>query len=72
MGSYLILWLTDLEAQIGGYSSEPPTTPNLYSHISSSLDIKDILRNIRDHRKFEAALREFRPEIVFHLAAQPL
>jgi CDP-glucose 4,6-dehydratase len=69
-GSWLALWLKQLGAEVAGYALTPPTSP---SH-SELLDLKitSIIGNILDKDKLLAAFIDFEPEIVFHLAAQPL
>lgn len=72
-GSWLCLWLHSLGADVHGYALPPPTTPALF-------DLADVARvlasstcaDIRDQDAVVAALRQVRPEVVFHLAAQPL
>ncbi|NVN89017.1 MAG: CDP-glucose 4,6-dehydratase [Desulfuromonadales bacterium] len=71
-GSWLCLWLSRLGAQVTGYALDPPTSPSLFE-LSR---IKDLLcshiADIRNAENLSAILREAQPEIVFHLAAQPL
>lgn len=69
-GSWLALWLKELGARVVGYSLEPPTKPNHFELLK--LDITSILGDIRDAKKLEEVFRTHSPEIVFHLAAQPL
>ena len=72
MGGWLCLWLTRLGATVAGYSLSPPTRPNLFEAISIADDMCSMIANVRDGERLSAALREFAPEIVLHLAAQPL
>jgi len=69
-GSWLSLWLHELGARIIGYALDPPTQPNHFDLLN--LDIVSIIADIRDKAKIENVVRKYRPEIVFHLAAQPL
>lgn len=71
-GSWLALWLCKIGAQVTGYAL-PPGKTGLYrlARIGGGLDT-DIAGDIRDFPKLLAAVRTARPEIVFHLAAQPL
>jgi CDP-glucose 4,6-dehydratase len=69
-GSWLAYWLKQMSANVVGYSLEAPTTPN---HIGLlDLDIVSIIGDIRDQQKLHEVFAEHKPEIVFHLAAQPL
>jgi CDP-glucose 4,6-dehydratase len=69
-GSWLAYWLTKMGAKVVGYSLEAPTTPN---HISLlNLDIVSVIGDIRDLEKLNQTFEMYKPEIVFHLAAQPL
>lgn len=71
-GSWACMWLQSIGAQVGGYSLPPDTSPSLYleSGIQSEMDSE--YGDIRDHAKLEAFFRRFEPELVLHLAAQPL
>jgi CDP-glucose 4,6-dehydratase len=71
-GSWLSLWLAGLGARIRGYALDPETEPNLFSCGSVARDIEDVRGDIRDAARLESALTSFAPEVVFHLAAQPL
>ena len=72
-GSWLSLWLQSLGAKVYGYALTPPTTPNLFTvaNISKSLSASTIA-DIRDAASLEKAMKQAQPDIVFHLAAQPL
>lgn len=71
-GSWLALWLSTLGAQIRGYALDPCTEPNLFHLASVGKVVEDIRGDVRDYAKLEASMTEFGPEVVFHLAAQPL
>ena len=71
-GGWLALWLRQLGASVCGYSLDPPTTPNLFTELRLAELVEDIRADIADGPKLTRALGEFSPEIVFHLAAQPL
>jgi CDP-glucose 4,6-dehydratase len=77
-GSWLTTWLLDLGAQVTGYALDPPTEPSLFAAIGldqrSAGDgrLVDLRADIRDGERLRAALVEAAPEVVFHLAAQPL
>ena len=69
-GSWLCLWLTQMGAHVIGYSLEAPTNPN---HIELlDLDMVSIIGDIRDLKKLNQTFEQYKPDIVFHLAAQPL
>lgn len=72
-GSWLSLWLTSLGAKVCGYSLAPNTNPSLFSALNIGEKIyKSIIGNLLDPKLLENKIREFQPDIVFHLAAQPL
>ncbi|KFN39357.1 MAG: CDP-glucose 4,6-dehydratase [Sulfuricurvum sp. MLSB] len=69
-GSWLALWLHQMGANVIGYSLPAPTEPN---HIRLlNLDITSVIGDIRDLDKLDQTFAAYRPDIVFHLAAQPL
>ena len=67
-GAWLMLWLEHLNAQTLGYSLEPNTNPALHTLLHG----KGIYGNILDNDYLEQTLLDFQPDIIFHLAAQPL
>lgn len=71
-GSWLALWLSRLGAKVRGYSLDPSTEPNMFQLADVGKVLEDVRGDIRDCVKLEAAVSDFAPEIVFHLAAQPL
>ncbi len=71
-GSWLSLWLHELGAQVIGYSLPPPTTPSNFELCHLSDHIVDIRGDVRDLAHLEQTIRQYRPQVVFHLAAQPL
>ncbi len=71
-GSWMALWLRQLGAEVTGYALEPPTNPSLYELARVGEGLRSIIRDVRDDAGVEAAVREARPEIVFHMAAQSL
>lgn len=72
MGSWLCLWLDRLGAEIAGYALPPPTQQNLYSTLGLDNRLYSVTADIRDLERLGKEMRDFAPEIVFHLAAQPL
>lgn len=72
-GSWLSLWLTRLGAKVCGYSLLPNTSPSMFDELCISKQIeKSVTGNILDVQKLESEMKNFQPDIVFHLAAQPL
>ncbi len=71
-GSWLSLWLQQAGAEVCGYSLEAPTTPNLFQVASVARGMQSVMGDICDLAKLQKTMQRFRPEIVFHLAAQPL
>ncbi|MFZ2654183.1 MAG: CDP-glucose 4,6-dehydratase [Victivallales bacterium] len=69
-GSWLAFWLNRLGAEVYGYSLKPPTIPSHYSLLG--LDINSTIGDIRNPDKLNTSMHAAKPEIVFHLAAQPL
>ncbi|NVM21087.1 MAG: CDP-glucose 4,6-dehydratase [Desulfobacterales bacterium] len=68
--SWLVLWLVNLGATVVGYSVDVPTDPN--HHEILSLDFETVFGDVRDLEKLQKAVESFRPDIVFHMAAQSL
>lgn len=71
-GGWLCLWLKALGAEVTGLALPPATTPSLFSDADVPADIVSVIGDIRDYGQTVAAMRRADPEIVFHLAAQPL
>lgn len=69
-GSWLAAWLELLGAKVLGYSLPPPTCPSHFEMLK--LGVESVEGDILDAAKLERAFASFKPEIVFHLAAQPL
>lgn len=72
-GSWLSLWLQTLGAEVSGLSLEPPTEPALFkiANVESGMS-KSVIGDIRHLEQTAAVFESCRPEIVFHMAAQPL
>ena len=68
----MTLWLTHLGADVTGYSLAPPTRPNFFNAVGLAEGIASITGDIRKLNFLSAAMRECDPQIVIHLAAQPL
>ena len=71
-GSWLSLWLQNLGANVVGVSLDPPTVPNLYDQAQVADEMISLRGDIRDLNRMKSIFMEYQPEIVFHLAAQPL
>lgn len=71
-GSWLALWLQALGANVVGYALEPPTTPNMFTLASVASGVVSIPGDVCDLAHVRQAVARAQPEIVFHLAAQPL
>jgi CDP-glucose 4,6-dehydratase len=69
-GSWLVRWLESLGATVTGYAQEPSTQPNHFEMIG--MNGTSVIDDINDADRLYAAMKESDPEIVFHLAAQPL
>ncbi|OGI00337.1 MAG: CDP-glucose 4,6-dehydratase [Candidatus Melainabacteria bacterium GWF2_37_15] len=71
-GSWLTLWLLKMGAEVCGYSLEPPFKPNLFELAQLKNCISHFNEDIRDLESLKRALNLFKPDIVFHMAAQSL
>ncbi len=71
-GSWLTQWLISMGAKVAGYSSYIPSTPSHFETLRLKEQMVDFQGDIRDLEKLSGAIREFEPEILFHLAAQPI
>jgi len=71
-GSWLCLWLHKLGAKITGYALNPPTTPSLFELCNISWLVNSVIADIREKDKLAEAMQKASPEIVIHMAAQPL
>lgn len=71
-GSWMCKFLINLGAQVTGYALEPPTKPSLFEISNIEKDMKSIIGDIRDLEHLKKIFEEVQPEIVIHMAAQPL
>jgi CDP-glucose 4,6-dehydratase len=71
-GSWLCLWLQQLGAQLTGYALPPSTQPNMFEVCRVAEGMNSIEGDIRDFAKLQQSMNDSKPEVVFHLAAQPL
>ncbi len=71
-GSWLCLWLQQLGADVTGYALAPPTAPSLFQIARAGASMRSVIGDVRDFDKLASTLHAHRPEIVIHMAAQPL
>lgn len=71
-GSWLGEWLHELGAEVTGFSKDIPSQPAHFETINLAKRLRDLRGDIRDLSAVSRAMREASPEIIFHLAAQPL
>ncbi|NKB20124.1 MAG: CDP-glucose 4,6-dehydratase [Alphaproteobacteria bacterium] len=72
MGSWLSLWLHQLGAEVAGYALSPPTQPSLFDVLGLENHMVSTIGDIQNLPQLRASMNEFAPDIVFHLAAQPI
>lgn len=71
-GAWLSQILVNFEANVSGFSLNPPTEPNLFTLLNLDSKINSIIGDIRDLNHLNEVFNEIKPEIVIHMAAQPL
>lgn len=71
-GCWLSLWLLALGADVLGYALEPDTEPSMFGALNLKEKVKTVFANILDKNTLDKTFQSFQPDIVFHLAAQPL
>ena len=71
-GGWLSLWLQALGAELSGFALEPATTPSLYEVAQVGRGLHCVIADIRDPARLLQAMQAARPEVVIHMAAQPL
>jgi CDP-glucose 4,6-dehydratase len=71
-GSWMSIWLNMLGANVKGYSLQPPSKPSLFEEANVSLLLNSEINDIRIFNNLNKSIQEFSPEIIFHMAAQPL
>ncbi|MBJ7348848.1 MAG: CDP-glucose 4,6-dehydratase [Thermoleophilaceae bacterium] len=71
-GSWACSWLNTIGAEVAGFSLPPETTPSLFVELELADRVKSTFGDIRDLPTLTAAVAEFEPEFILHLAAQPL
>ncbi|MEQ1798588.1 MAG: CDP-glucose 4,6-dehydratase [Lacibacter sp.] len=71
-GSWLVSWLKQLNCEVKGYSLAPEHENSLYNVLNGDALCESVIDDIRNREKLKKELLSFEPDIVFHLAAQPL
>lgn len=71
-GAWLAYWLIGLGAKVTGYALTPATSPALFELLKLDELVENIFGDIRDAKKLRASIEHVSPEIVLHLAAQPI
>lgn len=71
-GSWLTTWLLSLGAEVCGISNEIPTQPSMFKELKLEDKIKHYYADIRDFDSIKKIIRSFKPDFLFHLAAQPI
>jgi CDP-glucose 4,6-dehydratase len=71
-GSWLALWLQSMGALVVGYALAPSTNPSLFKVADVGKGMTSVIGDIRDLAKLQAVFAEYTPEIIIHMAAQPL
>jgi CDP-glucose 4,6-dehydratase len=71
-GSWLSLWLQDMGAIVKGYALEPNTNPNLFTQANVAQNMKSEIGDITNLKDISDSMSAFNPEVLIHMAAQPL
>jgi CDP-glucose 4,6-dehydratase len=71
-GGWLSLWLASMGAKVIGYALPPPTNPSFFDVVQLDSAVNSCIGDIRNFAELKRALHAANPEIIFHLAAQPL
>lgn len=71
-GAWLTQWLVDLGASVLGYALKPNTSPALFEQLELNQSIEHHIGDICDYAALRNVIKNFKPDIIFHLAAQPL
>lgn len=71
-GSWLSVWLSHLGAEVAGFSIDVPTTPSNFELLQLERQMRHYIGDVRHGARLNEVVAEFRPEIIFHLAAQAL
>ena len=68
----MAIWLSELGAIVKGYSLDPPSEPSLFKEANIESLIESEINDIRDYNQLSKSISKFSPEIIMHMAAQPL
>lgn len=71
-GSWMSIWLNKLGANVKGYSLQPPSQPSLFNEAKISELVDSEINDVRNFIKLNESIQKFSPDIIFHMAAQPL
>jgi CDP-glucose 4,6-dehydratase len=71
-GSWISLWLQSMGAVVKGYSLAPNTTPNIFTEANVSAEMTSEIGDIRDLEQLSKSMVDFKPDVLIHMAAQPL
>lgn len=71
-GSWLSLWLQNMGANVKGFSLVPPSQPSMFKELNIEAGMESEIGDIRDYKVLRKSIEAFKPEIVIHMAAQPL
>ena len=71
-GSWLCKMLLEAGAEVVGYALEPPTSPSLFKLCRLDREMRSVIGDVRDFTKLSGTVKEANPDLIFHLAAQPL
>lgn len=71
-GAWLSYWLTRMGADVTGYALDSPTQPSLFEALRLETHVRHVVADVRDAQRLTAEMKAARPDVVFHLAAQPL
>ena len=71
-GSWMCQALINVGAEVAGYALEPPTKPSLFEILNLSQNIHSLYGDVRDYDKLFQVVKDFQPEFVIHMAAQPI
>lgn len=71
-GGWLSLWLQQLGAEVTGYALAPPTKPSIFEVANVQSGMNSIIGDVRDGNNLKGAVSQANPEVVIHMAAQPL